>query len=123
MTNSAPQPGPTCPSKTGILHAGQDSFGASSSWAARWLDKHERRPDENPPLGLVLCADKNEEQIELLELTEGNVRVATYLTELPPRQLLERKLLESIERARARALALPAEERRDASLAPAARRG
>jgi predicted nuclease of restriction endonuclease-like (RecB) superfamily len=67
----------------------------------RWLDKHERQPEENPPLGLILCADKNEEQIELLELTEGAVRVASYLTELPPRELLERKLLESIEHARA----------------------
>ncbi len=69
----------------------------------RWLDRHERRPDENPPLGLILCADKNEEQIELLELTDGSVRVASYLTELPPRELLERKLVESIEHARARA--------------------
>lgn len=70
----------------------------------RWLDKHERQPDENPPLGLILCADKNDERIELLELTEGSVRVASYLTELPPRELLERKLLESIEHARSRAL-------------------
>jgi predicted nuclease of restriction endonuclease-like (RecB) superfamily len=68
----------------------------------RWLDRHERQPDENPPLGLILCADKNEEQIELLELTNGSVRVASYFTELPPRELLERKLLESIEHARAR---------------------
>ncbi len=66
----------------------------------RWLDKHERQPGENPPLGLILCADRNEEQIELLELTDGSVRVASYLTELPPRELLERKLLESIARAR-----------------------
>jgi predicted nuclease of restriction endonuclease-like (RecB) superfamily len=71
----------------------------------RWLDRHERQPGENPPLGLILCADKNEEQIELLELTEGSVRVASYLTELPPRELLERKLLESIEHARARTVA------------------
>lgn len=71
----------------------------------RWLDTYERQPDENPPLGLILCADKNEEQIELLKLTDGSVRVASYLTELPPRELLERKLLESIEHARARALA------------------
>jgi predicted nuclease of restriction endonuclease-like (RecB) superfamily len=70
----------------------------------RWLDKHERQRDENPPLGLILCADKNEEQVELLELTEGSVRVASYLTELPPRELLERKLLESLEHARARAV-------------------
>lgn len=69
----------------------------------RWLDRHERQPDENPPLGLILCADKNEEQIELLELDAGSVRVASYLTELPPRELLERKLLESIEHARQRA--------------------
>jgi len=72
----------------------------------RWLDRHERQPDENPPLGLILCADKNEEQIELLELTDGSVRVASYLTALPPRELLEKKLLESIEHARAR-LAAP----------------
>ena len=70
----------------------------------RWLNRHERQPDENPPLGLILCADKNEEQIELLELNDGSIRVASYLTELPPRELLERKLLESIEHARNRTL-------------------
>jgi len=66
----------------------------------RWLDEHERQPHENPPLGLILCADKNEEQIELLQLTDGSIRVASYLTELPPRTLLEKKLLEAIEHAR-----------------------
>lgn len=68
----------------------------------RWLDKYEREPHENPPLGLILCADKNEEQIELLQLTDGAIRVARYLTELPPRELLEQKLLHAIEHARAR---------------------
>lgn len=66
----------------------------------RWLDEHERQPQENPPLGLILCADKNEEQIELLQLTDGSIRVASYLTELPPRTLLEKKLLEAIAHAR-----------------------
>jgi len=70
----------------------------------RWLDRYERHPAENPPLGLILCADKNEKQVELLELDQGTVRVASYLTELPPRDLLERKLVESIAHARARAL-------------------
>lgn len=70
----------------------------------RWLDRHERHPGEGPPLGLILCADQNEEQIELLELAEGSIRVARYLTELPPRELLERKLLESIAHARAQGL-------------------
>lgn len=68
----------------------------------RWLDRHERQPSENPPLGLILCADKNQEQIELLELDEGSIRVATYLTELPPREVLEKKLMESIEHAQLR---------------------
>lgn len=68
----------------------------------RWLNRHERQPDENPPLGLILCADKNEEQIELLELANGSVRVASYLTQLPPREVLERKLLESLVNARAK---------------------
>lgn len=76
----------------------------------RWLDRYERQPNENPPLGLILCADKNEEQVELLELTEGSVRVATYLTELPPRDVLERKLLDSIQHARARALNTPRDD-------------
>jgi hypothetical protein len=50
-----------------------------------------------------LCADRNDEQIELLQLTEGSIRVASYLTELPPRAILEKKLLEAIAHARARA--------------------
>ncbi len=68
----------------------------------RWLERYERQPHENPPLGLILCADKNEEQVELLELNRGSLRVASYLSELPPRALLERKLSESIAYARAR---------------------
>jgi len=34
----------------------------------RWLEKYERRPGEEPPLGLILCAGKKQERIELLEL-------------------------------------------------------
>lgn len=36
----------------------------------RWLDRHERQPGENPPLGLILAADRNEELIELLDSIE-----------------------------------------------------
>lgn len=66
----------------------------------RWLDANERRPDENPPLGLVLCSAKNEEQIRLLQLDSGHIRVAEYLTELPEQDLLARKLHEAVSRAR-----------------------
>src|SRR3546814_13680305 len=34
----------------------------------RWLDKHEREPEEASPLGIILCTGKKREQIELLEL-------------------------------------------------------
>lgn len=66
----------------------------------RWLDKHERHPDELPPIGLILCAEKGSEMVELLELENRGVRVAEYLTELPPRKVLESKLHTAIENAK-----------------------
>jgi predicted nuclease of restriction endonuclease-like (RecB) superfamily len=68
----------------------------------RWLEKYERRPGEEPPLGLILCGGKSEEHVELLQLDQNGIRVARYLTELPPRGLLEKTLHESICRARER---------------------
>lgn len=68
----------------------------------RWLEKNDVRPGEEPPLGLILCATKDDEQVELLQLDQSGIRVATYLTELPPRPLLERRLHEAVEQAQAR---------------------
>ena len=70
----------------------------------RWLARHEREPDENPPLGIILCTGKKQEQVELLELDKSGIHVAEYLTVLPPRETLQAKLRESIERARQRLL-------------------
>ncbi len=68
----------------------------------RWLAKHEQQPGEEPPLGLILCAGKDAEQIELLELDASGIHVAEYLTGLPDRKLLKRKLHAAIEISRAR---------------------
>lgn len=68
----------------------------------RWLEKHDTRPGEEPPLGLILCAEKSEEHVELLQLDKSGIRVAKYLTELPPRELLEKTLHNSVQRARER---------------------
>lgn len=65
----------------------------------RWLEKYEMLEGENKPIGLILCAGKNEEHVELMHLHESNIRVADYLTKLPDRQLLEKKLQEAVERA------------------------
>lgn len=75
----------------------------------RWLEKYDTRPGEDPPLGLILCADKSAEHVELLQLDKSGIRVAQYLTELPPRQLLEKKLHDAIRLARER-LAIAATE-------------
>lgn len=75
----------------------------------RWLDKHERAPGEEAPIGLILCAGADVEQVELLQLDEKSIRVAEYLTELPPVELLRERLHRAIAAAREQAT-LPAPE-------------
>jgi predicted nuclease of restriction endonuclease-like (RecB) superfamily len=58
----------------------------------RWLDRHERMPGEDHPLGLILCAGKSDEHVELLEVERSGIRVAEYLTELPPEDVLCERL-------------------------------
>lgn len=62
----------------------------------RWLAKYEQHPHEGSPLGLILCADKNDELIELLEMDARGIHVAEYLTELPSKELLQQKLHQAI---------------------------
>jgi predicted nuclease of restriction endonuclease-like (RecB) superfamily len=66
----------------------------------RWLEKHEMEPGEGLPLGLILCAEGSRETIELLRLDESGIHVAEYLTELPPREELRKKLHSAIQIAR-----------------------
>jgi predicted nuclease of restriction endonuclease-like (RecB) superfamily len=69
----------------------------------RWLDKCERAPGEEAPIGLILCASADAEQVELLELDAKSIRVSEYLTELPPLPLLRARLHQAIEHAREQA--------------------
>jgi predicted nuclease of restriction endonuclease-like (RecB) superfamily len=71
----------------------------------RWLKKHEMRPGEDEPLGLILCAEKSDERIELFELAKRGIRVGEYLTELPAKKVLEQKLHDAVRLAQARLLA------------------
>jgi hypothetical protein len=75
----------------------------------RWLDQNERAPGEEAPIGLILCAGADAEQVELLQLDEKSIRVAEYLTELPPLELLRDRLHRAITAAREQA-ALPTSE-------------
>ncbi|RXJ96079.1 hypothetical protein CRU94_04015 [Arcobacter sp. AHV-9/2010] len=70
----------------------------------RWLSKYEKEEGENEPLGIILCADKKEEQIELLELEQSGIHVAQYLTVLPSKEILQQKLHNAIQSAKAKYL-------------------
>lgn len=78
----------------------------------RWLDKYERQPGEEAPLGLILCADGADEQIELLQLGDSGIRVARYLTELPDRKTLREQLRRQLDSVRNRLLPKPSGEGR-----------
>ena len=68
----------------------------------RWLEANEMEPGEESPLGLLLCTEGSEEQIELLQLDKAGIKVAKYLTELPSREVLQRQIQKSLKIAKAR---------------------
>lgn len=69
----------------------------------RWLDKYDRAAGEDSPIGLILCALADSEQVELLDLGSANIRVAEYLDKIPDMKLLREQLHLSVRRAREQA--------------------
>lgn len=67
-----------------------------------WLNRYERKPDEESPIGMILCAGKRHETIELLDLDKSGIHIASYWTEALPKAELERKLHDAVMLARAR---------------------
>lgn len=76
------------------------AYKGQMEWYLKWLDKNARKPWEEEPLGIILCAGKDEEDIEYLELDKSGIHVAQYLTGLPPKEILEAKLRQAINVAR-----------------------
>ena len=62
----------------------------------KYMQKYEMQPDENPPIGLLLCSEGNTEHVELMMLDEDRIKVAQYLTCLPDKQWFVDKLNRSI---------------------------
>jgi hypothetical protein len=54
------------------------------------------------PIGLILCTAKNQAHIELLQLPQSNIRMADYLTLLPPCETLRAKQHQSIALVRSK---------------------
>lgn len=74
-----------------------------------WLKRHEAEPDEAAPMGMILCAGKSAEHVELLEVEKSGIHVATYWTKVLPKKQLVKKLHQAVTRARHRLLATQTE--------------
>lgn len=66
----------------------------------RWLKKNEMAEGEADPIAIILCAEKSSEEVELLELDASGMHVAEYMTQLPPKEMLQIKLHAAIEKAK-----------------------
>lgn len=76
------------------------AYKGQMEWYLNWLDKNERFDFEEKPMGIILCAGKDHEDIEYLEMDKTGIHVSQYLTQLPPREILEKKLKLAIQLAR-----------------------
>lgn len=68
----------------------------------KWLDRYERQPEEETPIGLILCTEVSREQVELLEMHKDGIAVAEYWTVLPPKAELTAKLSQIVRDAQER---------------------
>ena len=77
-------------------HLGQLEFYLES------LDRDVKKPNENPSVGLILCAKKDDEVVEYaLSRSMSPALIADYQTHLPQKSLLANKLRELRELAEA----------------------
>ncbi|MDO9176778.1 MAG: PDDEXK nuclease domain-containing protein [Agitococcus sp.] len=59
------------------------------------LDRDHRKPHENPAIGVLLCASKDDEVVEYaLNRSLSPALIAEYVTQLPDKKLLQAKLHE-----------------------------
>ncbi len=65
-----------------------------------WLKRNECFQDENPPIGIILCSEKSDAQVELLEMSASGIHVAQYWTELPPIEIFQKKIQEIVLQAK-----------------------
>ena len=63
------------------------------------MSKYEKQEGEKEPIAIILCASKDAEVVELMDLERDNIHVFEYWLKLPPKEILERKLHRAIEKA------------------------
>lgn len=62
-----------------------------------YYDRFEKQPYENPTVGILLCADKNDNMVELTLPKDSNIYASEYKLYLPDKKLLQEKLHEWID--------------------------
>ena len=61
------------------------------------LDRQKKKSNENPSVGMILCAAKDDEVVEYaMSITMSPMMVAEYQLQLPDKNVLQRKLQELI---------------------------
>ena len=62
------------------------------------LDRQVKKSDENPSVGVILCASKDDEVVEYaMSRTMSPMMVSQYQLQLPDKEILRRKLQELTE--------------------------
>ena len=78
------------------------AFKGQMEFYIKWLNRYERQPDENEPIGLILCPRANRGQLELLEMDQSGIAVAEFWTVMPPKAEFERRINEIMYEAKER---------------------
>ncbi len=69
----------------------------------KWLNRYERQENEEFPIGIIFCEGVGKEHTELLQMHKDGIIVAEYWTELPPKNVLEKRLHQAVLEAKERA--------------------
>lgn len=73
----------------------QPEFVSKMDFYLAALDKYEKKENENPSVGIILCASKNDSVVELsTSRTLSPTAISTYSTNLIDTELLKKKLIE-----------------------------
>ena len=62
-----------------------------------YYDRFEKQSYENPTVGILLCADKNDNMVELTLPKDSNIYASEYKLCLPDKKLRQEKLHEWID--------------------------
>lgn len=68
----------------------------------KWLAKYEQQDNEEAPIAIILCSDKDQALVELLDLAQDHIHVSQYWLELPSKEILKSKLHKALAQAKAR---------------------